>query len=105
MNFVRIATVNDFEKKNIKSFSIFGKRIAIIRRQDLSFYGIEVNCKHQGADLTAGPLEGLVATCPEHQWKYDLETGKCLNHDSPDLKKYAVRLQGDDILISYLPLE
>lgn len=55
--------------------------MANIRRQDLNFYGADVNCKHLGAELTAGPLEGLIVTCPEHQWKYDSETDKCLNHD------------------------
>lgn len=105
MDFIRIAKINDFADKYIKSFLIFGKKIAVIRRLDNSFYGIEANCKHQGADLISGTINNMIATCPRHQWQYDLESGKCLNHESPVLRRYGVKIQGDDILISIQPLE
>ena len=105
MDYVRVAKIKDFKNKHIKSFSILGKKIGIIQRKDKSFYGIEVGCKHQGADLTVGRIEGTIATCHRHQWEYDLETGKCLNHQSPDLRKYDVRVKGEDIFISFLPME
>lgn len=104
MEYVRIATVKDFEEEGIKSFSLFGKLIGVLKNEDGSFSAIEVACKHQGADLTKGNLEGLIATCPRHHWKYDLGTGKCINHDSPDLRKYAVRVEGEDIMVSFLPI-
>jgi len=104
MDYIRIANVNDFKDKHIKSFSFMGKKIGVIKREDNSFYGIEISCKHQGADLTAGKINGMIATCHRHQWEYDLETGKCLNHDSPDLRKYDSRVEGDDILISFIPI-
>jgi len=105
MDYIRIAKVNDFKDKHIKSFSLMGKKIAVIKREDNSFYGIEASCKHQGADLTAGKITGMIATCHRHQWEYDLETGKCLNHDSPDLRKYAIRIEEEDIFISFLPID
>jgi len=105
MDYIRIAKINDFKNKHIKSFSLFGKKIGVVKRKDNSFYAIEISCKHQGADLTAGKIDGTVATCHRHQWKYDLETGKCLNHDSPDLKKYDIQLKGEDLWISFLPLD
>jgi|GEM_PF-6955834 len=63
MDYVKIAKINDFKDKHIKSFSIFGKKIGIIQHKDKKFSGIEVSCKHQGADLTAGKIEGTIATC------------------------------------------
>ncbi len=42
MDFSRIAKINDFADKYIKSFSIFGKKIAVIRRRDKSFYIISL---------------------------------------------------------------
>ncbi len=105
MDYFKIAKINDFKDKHIKSFSIFGKKIGIIQHKDKKFSGIEVSCKHQGADLTAGKIEGTIATCHRHQWKYDLDTGKCLTNDSPDLRKYDVQVRGEDIYISFLPQE
>lgn len=104
MNYVRLATINDFNGINIKSFKLVGKKVGIIKRKDGSFYAIEVGCKHQGADLTTGDISGTIATCPLHQWQYDLETGKCLNHDSPELRRYAVRVDGEDIYVSLHPI-
>jgi len=103
MDFVKIATVKDFTHKSIISFSILGKRVGLLKRDDGSFHAIEVGCKHQGADLTKGEIIGMTATCPRHQWQYDLETGKCLTNSSPDLRKYAVRREGENILVSLLP--
>ena len=76
MQFVKIGKVSEFEIIKIKSFSLLGKKVGVIKRDDGSFYAIEVGCKHQGADLTNGTIQDGVATCPRHGWKYDLETGE-----------------------------
>ncbi len=105
MDFIKIGKINDFTDKHIKSYTIMGKKVGIVRQDDGEFFAIEVGCKHQNADLTEGKLEGLVATCPRHQWKYDLTTGECLNHQSTPLRRYALRFEGDNILISLFPVE
>lgn len=105
MNFIKLATIEDFAEQRIKSFSVLGKKIGIVKQTDGQFYAIEVGCKHQGADITQGKIDGYVATCPRHGWQYDLETGECLNHDSPRLRKHALAIEGDDIKVSLSPLE
>lgn len=66
MDFVRIATLKDFEEEGIKSFSIFGKKGGLLKNEDGSFSAIEVGCKHQGADLTKGKIErGSFGTTPK----------------------------------------
>ena len=66
MDFIKIANVNDFEDKHIKSYSIMGKKIGVVRQDDGEFFAIEVGCKHQSADLTEGKVDGLLVTCPRH---------------------------------------
>ncbi|PHR29028.1 MAG: hypothetical protein COA36_04935 [Desulfotalea sp.] len=103
MDFIKIAKVTDFEDKYIKSYSIMGKKIGVIRQKDGQFFAIEVGCKHQRADLTEGEIDGLIVTCPRHHWKYDLVTGKCLNHESVDLRRHALKIEAGDIFISLYP--
>lgn len=103
--YIAIAKVNDFENNSIRSYSLFGKKIGIIRREDGSFFATEIACKHQGADLTGGTIVNYIATCPRHQWQYDLETGRCLNHDSPPLRKYGLIVDDDTIKVSSSPIE
>ena len=103
--YIVIAKVSDFKNSSIRSYNLFGKKIGIIKRENGSFYAIEIACKHQGADLTAGAIVNNIATCHRHQWKYNLETGECLNHDSPPLRKYGLVIKGDSIKVSTCPLE
>lgn len=105
MEYIRVGSVGDFGVDDIKSYKLFGRVIAVMKKRNGGFEAIEASCKHQGADLTTGERKGWTVTCPRHGWKYDLETGKCLNHESLPLKKYAVMIKGDDIHISFHPIE
>jgi nitrite reductase/ring-hydroxylating ferredoxin subunit len=105
MNFIKIAKVKDFTSTSIKSFRVLGKFVGIFKEKDGSFRAMEVSCKHQGADLTAGDISGSIATCHRHGWQYDLVTGKCLTNPSPDLRRYDVQVEGDDIMVSLTPIE
>ena len=60
-------------------------------------------CKEMS--LTKGTITDNVAICPRHQWEYDLDTGKCLNHDSLPLKQYGVKVEGEDVMVSMLPMQ
>ncbi|MFC1765043.1 Rieske (2Fe-2S) protein [Planctomycetota bacterium] len=104
MQFVKVGNVPDFEKKKIKSFSMLGRKVGVIKRADGSFYAIEVGCKHQGADLTLGKIHKGVATCPRHGWRYDLDTGECLNENSSKLRKHELKIEDGVISVSLHPL-
>ena len=105
MDFVKIAKTADFESVKMKSYSLMGKKVAVIRQDDGQFRAIEAACKHQGADLTKGELNGDVVTCPRHQWQYNLLTGECISNNSLPLRKYGLKVEGDDILVSLTPIE
>ncbi len=105
MDFVKAGTLDEFEHITHKVIKLIGRPVGIIKRADGTFLAIEASCKHQGADLLADYRGGRVAVCPRHKWEYDLETGRCLNHDSLPLKKYQIRIEGDDILVSMLPVQ
>lgn len=105
MDYIKIAKINDFRDKDIKSYTIMGKKIGIVRKNSDDFFAIEVGCKHQNADLTKGAVDGLVVTCPRHGWQYDLETGHCLNHESSKLRRHELKIEDGLIYISLLPIE
>lgn len=102
--YIPLARVEDFTDVPIRSYSIFGKKIGIIKKEDGTFSAIEVSCKHQGADLTKGKIENYIATCHRHQWKYDLLTGECLTHDSPPLRHYPLSVENGVIKVAPIPV-
>ena len=103
MDFVKVSTIQEFDGKTHKVIKLMGRPVGIIRREDGSFFAVEASCKHQGADLLADYRGGETAICPRHQWEYHLESGCCMNHDSLPLKRYTIKMEGDDILVSLLP--
>lgn len=103
MDFVKAATLDEFNDISHKVIKLIGRPVGIIKREDGTFFGVEASCKHQGADLLADYRGGGIAVCPRHKWEYDLETGRCINHDSLPLKKYEVKIEGNDILVSMVP--
>ena len=40
-------------------------------------------CPHAGEDLTYARMEDGMIICPRHEWAWDDQTGRCLNHDIP----------------------
>lgn len=59
---------------------------------------IENACPHQGFPLDCGSLDQAqqILTCPFHQWRFDLQTGKCL-HAHVTLAKYQVKIDGHQL--------
>ena len=104
MQFVKIAKVEDFERRRCKSFSILARKVGIFKDPDGSFYAIEVSCKHQNADLTTGRIKGDTVTCPRHGWEYNIRTGECLNHTSAPLRRYACKVEDGHVFVSLTPL-
>lgn len=105
MNYIRIAKVSDFQGIRIKSFKVLARNIGIVKNADGTFFATEISCKHQNADLSAGQMKGDILTCPRHGWTYNIRTGQCLNHDSTPLRRYALKIEGDDIFVSPTPTD
>ena len=105
MEYVKIANVNEFIGSHSKTVRLLGRAVGIIKKEDGTFFAIEASCKHQGADLLAEYNGGSIVTCPRHQWQYDLENGHCLTNDSPVLRRYGLKREGNNIMISLTPLE
>lgn len=103
MDYVKVATLQELAGRSHKVVKLMGRLVGIIKREDGSLFAVEASCKHQGADLLSDYRGGGVAVCSRHQWEYDLESGRCLNHDSLPLKKYGLKIEGNDILVTLLP--
>jgi len=55
----------------------------LLARVGGSVYAISGMCAHMACPLFTGKLEGYIITCPCHDWRFDIRTGKFL--DAPEL--------------------
>ena len=63
-------------------------------------YAIDNTCLHRGGPLGEGELSDTVVTCPWHGWQYDVKTGVCAANPSVQVKTYAVKADGADVMIA-----
>mgnify|MGYP003403242120 CR=1 FL=1 len=99
---VKIGKMADLEKKPFLKMKLLGKVVAVFSHKEHGLYGLEMTCKHQGADMTMGTIKNDVVTCPRHGWQYSIRTGKCLNRESLPLRRYAVENRDGDLYVALL---
>ena len=95
---IKVASRADVPAGTGKVVEAGGKQIALFN-VDGKFYAIDNTCKHRGGPLGEGELDGTNVICPWHGWEYDVTTGKNLDDENVRVGCYAVKLEGDDIII------
>jgi nitrite reductase (NADH) small subunit len=74
-------------------------RIAVFRTIDDRVFAIEDRCPHRGGPLSQGIVHGQAVTCPLHNWVIDLESGQAQGADSGRVRTFALRVDGDRLLM------
>ena len=63
-------------------------------------YAYEDRCCHRAVLLSQGQLVGRRVICWAHEWEYDACTGKGLDPEGVALRRYQVRVEGDEIQVN-----
>jgi nitrite reductase/ring-hydroxylating ferredoxin subunit len=84
----------------------FGKKVVTVNGQELLLINVkgvvfacENECPHQGSPLQSGIVKDNYLSCPRHGYRFELASGRCLDHPEFALKVFPVQLQADDILV------
>ncbi len=98
MAFVKVGSLSSLPPGSMRSAEAGGIELAVCNING-EVHAIGNTCPHAGGPLSEGALNGNMVTCPWHAWEYDCRTGQ--NDFDPDVKVpvYAVRVDGDDILV------
>lgn len=70
-----------------------GRRQLLATRLEGRLVVFDRFCPHAAADLKVGDLARHRLTCPQHGWKFDLRTGRCLwpEDETNRLRLYPVK--------------
>jgi nitrite reductase (NADH) small subunit len=98
-NWVRICAVGDCPPSEAREF-VAGDRIVALFHVGGSFHALDGLCPHQGGPLGRGSLAGTVVMCPWHGWQFDVCSGQHQTNHALVHPRFAVRVQGDDILVN-----
>jgi len=97
--FIKAARRGDIPEGSGKMIEAGGRTIALFH-SDGQFYAIDNACKHRGGPLGEGEVYGTRVVCPWHGWEYDFSTGCSVDDPSMKLACFAVKVEGDDILVA-----
>ncbi len=97
--YIVVADASEVPVGVMKKVVLQGKEV-LLANVDGDFYAVDCVCTHFGGDLSLGSLVGSVLTCPRHQARFDVSTGRLLsppqvppyNPKIADLASYAVRV-------------
>ncbi len=102
--FVTVAKTEEIKPGEREVFGIGRKWIAVFN-VDGTYYAIEDVCTHDDGPLAEGTLNGCVIACPRHGATFDITNGKVLSAPAlVNVPVYAVKVEGDEILLSTKPL-
>ena len=101
MSVVRLCSVGDMASGTAQRFDVEGHRIALVRIGE-DFYAIGDRCSHADVSLSEGDVlaDDYEIECWKHGSTFDLKTGE--PQSLPAIKPvpvYAVRVEGDDVLV------
>jgi nitrite reductase/ring-hydroxylating ferredoxin subunit len=75
-----------------------GRRIALLR-EGQAVYATDNACPHRAGPLGEGEVRGGTVTCPQHRFRFDLQTGVCVTNANLRVATYRVEIAGDDVIV------
>ena len=74
-------------------------KIAVFRTASDEVFAMKDECPHKKGPLSQGIVHGTSVTCPLHNWRISLESGKAQGPDEGCTGTYDVKLEGDKIFL------
>ena len=100
MDWKRVASAAELAPGEMKRVFVGGIDIALCNLAG-SFHAIDNVCTHAYACLTDGYFEGEELECPLHGGRFNVKSGAAGGGIvTEDLRRFAVRVEGDDVLVS-----
>ena len=109
-SFVRVASVRDVPRDGGIAVRCGEHELALFHTAAGEWYATQNACPHTGTGVLARGIVGDCAgapkvACPLHKRTFDLRTGACLSQDAQAIATFAVRVDGEDVLVELPPAE
>jgi nitrite reductase (NADH) small subunit len=113
-----VGRASDFPPGTHRVVEVDGRSVGVFNIGG-RLYGLLNRCAHQGGPLCTGRmvtgtlaadaasdwrrrwvLDGEVIACPWHGLEYHVPTGQCLAFPHIRVRRYDVRVEGDDVVVT-----
>jgi toluene monooxygenase system ferredoxin subunit len=99
MALTRVCAAADLGAGEMAAFFLEGWEVLVVRDKRGALHAMDGMCPHEDTPLVHGDFDGVVLTCLNHFWSFDVTTGNGINPPTCRLAQYHVEEQGDDIYV------
>ncbi len=75
--------------------------IAVFRTASDEVFAMKDECPHKQGPLSQGIVHGTSVTCPLHNWKIDLASGKALGPDEGCTNVFPTKVENGAVFIDF----
>jgi len=97
---IEVGTLEDIPKLGSRIIEGPEGDIAIFRNSKDEVFALKDSCPHQQGPLSQGIVHDKTVTCPLHNWKIELDTGKVKAPDEGCTGTYDIKIETDKVFIS-----
>ena len=72
----------------------------VLARVSGAVYAVSGACAHMACPVFMGRLEGYTITCPCHDWRFDVRTGKFIDAPELGLKAYPTKSEEGKLFVN-----
>ena len=102
-DWIDITALEDIPKLGSRVLETDTINIALFRTANDQVFAVRDACPHKQGPLSQGIVHGTSVTCPLHNWKIDLASGKVLGPDEGCVNTFAAKVENGRVLLSMQP--
>jgi len=96
---VMVCSVNDLKGGVGYAAAGKGKQLALFLHKDGRIFAVDSECPHAGGPLEEGTMMNCEVTCPLHDYKFDLISGRCSTDPGLTLQTYPVFVEDNQVWV------
>ena len=98
MKYVKVMSEEDLPIGKSAIISAGEDEIALFNYKG-NYYAVANKCQHRGAPLGEGRIEEGIVICPNHEWRFKLESGANMQNQELFIPTYPVKVKNENIYI------
>lgn len=99
-NWTEICKLEDIPQLGSRVLKTDTVDVAVFRTAADEVFAIKDACPHKQGPLSQGIVHGTSVTCPLHNWKIDLASGKALGPDEGCTNTYNAKIEDGTVFLS-----
>lgn len=95
--FERVCAVDEVPQHMPRKVEVNGRGVLVCRKNG-ELFAVDAICPHKNKSMERGVLFQGQIVCPHHQYRFDLETGRCNRRCAP-VQTYEVKVVDDEVWV------